>query len=472
MRTLVGHTHALPGPQLLPSGALHQPQAARHHKPFRSLKVSSPRAQLKTSTTATSKQTKAGSKSLKTTASSTSENKGRFYFNFTGFPFPLGPVFQRNTLRREVEKGSVWVFEQTQALESFSVYTPVRMTVIKLKSGGLWVHAPVAPTDECLALLKELDGPVEYIVLPTFAYEHKIFVGPFSRKFPSAKVYVTPYLWSFPLNLPPQFFGIFPAGVLMDDDKTLPWSAEIEQKTFLPPTIGTFGSYIRTCEVAFYHKRSRTLMVTDAVIYIPSEPPQVIPRQGLLDAARDGWLARYVSGDLSSEEVKQIANTQPVADTPENRRRGWMRMTLLVLFFMPFNLLQPDSSFKAISDRLIVGPVVETLVYSKVPRTVTAWVDSICKDWNFKQIIPCHFDAPIPSSPEEFRRAFSFAYDELDVQGEPSAAAGWTFILASFLRGSKPRTRVVVFPDKDMMALRNLNNTLISSGAVKRDAEV
>jgi hypothetical protein len=42
-------------------------------------------------------------------------------------------------------KGQVWTFEQTQAF-FFDVFTPVRMTVIKLKSGGLWVHAPVAPT--------------------------------------------------------------------------------------------------------------------------------------------------------------------------------------------------------------------------------------------------------------------------------------------------------------------------------------
>lgn len=27
---------------------------------------------------------------------------GRFYFNFTGFPFPLGPFFNRRTLRYEV----------------------------------------------------------------------------------------------------------------------------------------------------------------------------------------------------------------------------------------------------------------------------------------------------------------------------------------------------------------------------------
>eukprot|EP00878_Enallax_costatus_P044281 GHUV01052723.1.p1 GENE.GHUV01052723.1~~GHUV01052723.1.p1 ORF type:complete len:120 (-),score=1.10 GHUV01052723.1:321-680(-) len=87
----------------------------------------------------------------------------------------------------QVVRGQVWTFEQTQAF-FFDVFTPVRMTVIKLKSGGLWVHAPVAPTQECLNLLKDLDAPVEYIVLPTYAYEHKVFVGPFSRRFPEAKV--------------------------------------------------------------------------------------------------------------------------------------------------------------------------------------------------------------------------------------------------------------------------------------------
>jgi len=88
----------------------------------------------------------------------------------------------------QVVKDAIWTFEQTQALENFCVYTPVRMTVIRLKTGGLWVHAPVAPTDECVHMLKELGGDVEYIILPTFAYEHKAFVGPFSRKFPKAKV--------------------------------------------------------------------------------------------------------------------------------------------------------------------------------------------------------------------------------------------------------------------------------------------
>ena len=45
-------------------------------------------------------------------------------------------------------------------------------------------------------------------------------------------------------------------------------------------------------------------------------------------------------------------------------------MSLLVLYFSPSDLLTPDASFEAISERLIVPPVVETLVYSKVKTSV------------------------------------------------------------------------------------------------------
>jgi hypothetical protein len=89
-----------------------------------------------------------------------------------------------------------------------------------------------------LQLIKELGAPVEYIVLPTFAYEHKIFVGPFSRKFPRARVWVAPRQWSWPLNLPLEFFGIFRAKTLKDEDLSTPWAAEIEQKVLSSPEVG------------------------------------------------------------------------------------------------------------------------------------------------------------------------------------------------------------------------------------------
>jgi hypothetical protein len=87
-------------------------------------------------------------------------------------------------------------------------------------------------------LVKELGAPVEYIVLPTFAYEHKIFVGPFSRKFPRAQIWVAPRQWSWPLNLPLEFLGIFRAKALKDDPLSTPWADEIEHKILSSPEVG------------------------------------------------------------------------------------------------------------------------------------------------------------------------------------------------------------------------------------------
>ena len=41
---------------------------------------------------------------------------------------------------------TVWTFEQEQTFALTNVSTVVRMTVVKLKSGGLFVYAPIAPT--------------------------------------------------------------------------------------------------------------------------------------------------------------------------------------------------------------------------------------------------------------------------------------------------------------------------------------
>ena len=51
-----------------------------------------------------------------------------------------------------------------------------------------------------------------------------------------------------------------------------------------------------------------------------------------------------------------------------------------------------------------MAPVVATLVYSNCPDDVLEWVERVCQ-WNFKRVIPCHFDGPVevrarPSSAE------------------------------------------------------------------------
>lgn len=67
----------------------------------------------------------------------------------------------------------VFFFLPPQPQEFFNVSVNIRMTAVKLEGGGLWVHAPVAPTEECVRLVTELGEEVRYIVLPTTAVSNQ-----------------------------------------------------------------------------------------------------------------------------------------------------------------------------------------------------------------------------------------------------------------------------------------------------------
>lgn len=100
---------------------------------------------------------------------------------------------------------------------------------------------------------------MEHIVLPVTAVEHKVYMRPFVSHFPKAKVYVAPGQYSFPLDLP---LGFRVDGVLTNDFKA-PFRDEVDfLGWFYKPFAGSIS------EVAFFHKASGTLLVTDAVIYI------------------------------------------------------------------------------------------------------------------------------------------------------------------------------------------------------------
>jgi Domain of unknown function (DUF4336) len=122
---------------------------------------------------------------------------------------PFYPYGRRRTVKSEVIKDTIWTFDQLHGI--LYTITPIRMTVVKLKAGGLLVYAPVAPTRECIRMVNEIvakHGDVKYIVLPTSSgLEHKVFVGPFARCFPKSQVFVAPHQWSFPFNLPLTWLG-------------------------------------------------------------------------------------------------------------------------------------------------------------------------------------------------------------------------------------------------------------------------
>src|ERR687886_2752845 len=188
---------------------------------------------------------------------------------------PLYPYGRRRTLREEVVKDTVWTFDQLQGI--LYVVVPIRMTVVKLEAGGLLVYAPIAPTKECIRLVKELEakhGEVKYIILPTASgLEHKVFVGPFARQFPASQVFVTANQWSYPVNLPLGWLG-FPTKrtqVLPESSGDAPFGDEFDYEV-LSINLGR-GSFE---EVALLHKRSRTLLLTDSVLSVPEKPPEIV----------------------------------------------------------------------------------------------------------------------------------------------------------------------------------------------------
>jgi hypothetical protein len=79
------------------------------------------------------------------------------------------------------------------------------------------------------------------------------------------------------------------------------------------------GPYV---EVAFYHKPSRTLLVTDAVIFIPRQPPVCISKESLLASAESGLAVKLLS------KRKEVPD-EPVVDNKLNRQKGNFSLNLL-----------------------------------------------------------------------------------------------------------------------------------------------
>eukprot|EP00308_Calcidiscus_leptoporus_P003595 CAMPEP_0119382678 /NCGR_PEP_ID=MMETSP1334-20130426/74129_1 /TAXON_ID=127549 /ORGANISM="Calcidiscus leptoporus, Strain RCC1130" /LENGTH=108 /DNA_ID=CAMNT_0007403239 /DNA_START=17 /DNA_END=344 /DNA_ORIENTATION=- len=91
-------------------------------------------------------------------------------------------------------------------------------------------------------------------------------------------------------------------------------------------------------------------------------------------------------------------------------------------------------NFNALAGRLLVPPVVRTLVYAQDPARVKRWAERVAARWDFTQIVPAHWEAPVAASPRDLERAFAFLGDET-VDAFPAA---------DLARGLKPIARIFV----------------------------
>lgn len=335
---------------------------------------------------------------------------------------PLAPYGSKATAMATVVPGEVWTFDQLQGL--LDVLVNVRMTVVKLENGGLWVHNPVAPTGELMSMLAPLvdeHGPVKHIVVGSAAIEHKIYSGPFSKKFPSADVWLPPKNWSFPVDVPiERYVPYYPLGspkTLPEDTASgvgsVPWQAEIEHSVL---QVG--GSSLRGfsdpwfVDTAFFHKKSKTLLVTDVVLHVSEDPPPV--------------------NAIDPEPLLVRGMERPDAmlpNTREARSMGWGKTVLFGLLFQPAAVdvkIDPANVNKSFLDGftwdpswrdgfanlcakpMFVPPILQVLAFPRRRDEVKRWAQGVAQ-WDFERIIPSHLDGPINAGPQAFAAAMDVA---------------------------------------------------------------
>eukprot|EP00536_Pseudo-nitzschia_multiseries_P000255 jgi/Psemu1/282198/fgenesh1_pg.4_\ len=316
------------------------------------------------------------------------------------FPTLFDPIYgtsSRATIKRSLsETETIWALEQN--LELGPLQTPC---------GARCGSASAS-------------GGVSHVVVPTYALEHKVFVKECLKRWPNAELWTSPGQFSFPWKAAPDalVFGKAVDGVLGRD--TPPWSDEIDSCTLEGGTFSIGGKPTTLCETAFFHMDSKSLIVTDSLARVPTEVPPLNDPERLL----------LVSKRCTSDPMPE--------DTPEARLVGWKKTALLVSYFFPeHEELDPDhpgtvvwtegwdDNFEALSGKLIVPPVVRTLIYAQNPSRVKEWVEAVSSRWEFGQIVPAHFEAPIAASPSDLKRAFAFLDDpSIDAFPENDLARG------------------------------------------------
>ena len=332
---------------------------------------------------------------------------------------PLYPYGRKRTIFRELVPNQIWSFEQLQGI--YYVAVPVRLLVVRVKN-ELMIINPLPPTDELLrdidVLVKKI-GPVKTIVLPTASgLEHKIGLPALARAFPNAKIWVCPGQFSFPFQLPFDWLGI-PSdrtNILLADG--FPYEDFCEWISLGPIDIGL----ARFQEICCFHKPSKSLLVTDALVGIEETPPE------LFDL--DPTPLLFHSRDKGSEEL---------IDTPMARRKGWLRLVLFASYLMPEKLEIPKikeifgNSFKPnlrnkrahfgiypfswqkgweLSAMKIVGkktpliqiaPVLERLVFPRARKAYISWLNKVESLQGISWLISAHYCGKVRFSKYEMK---------------------------------------------------------------------
>ena len=156
----------------------------------------------------------------------------------------------------------IWIVD-SGPLHAMGLSIPVRMTVIRLTSGDVWLHSPTH-YDERLRTDIEGLGPIRHLIAPNVA--HWSFLKDWQAHCADVLTWAAPGLQ--------QRTQVKKSGVILNHDigPSAPeaWASDIDQ-VIVP---GGFG----VNEVAFFHRSTFTLVLTDLIENFEPEKVNVLVR--------------------------------------------------------------------------------------------------------------------------------------------------------------------------------------------------
>lgn len=123
---------------------------------------------------------------------------------------------------------------------------PTRMTVLRLPGDKLFIHSPIKGQSAMFSAIEGL-GEVTWLVAPNTL--HYWYLPDWARRYPDARVYVAP-------GLPDKAKRPLPPRTVLSKDAEPDWAGEIDQ-------VVVCGDMLN--EVDFFHRPSRTLILTDLI---------------------------------------------------------------------------------------------------------------------------------------------------------------------------------------------------------------
>jgi hypothetical protein len=157
---------------------------------------------------------------------------------------------------RKIDR-NLWVVEQP--FKYFGLEVGTRMTIIKLSTGDLVAISPIKIDPAIIEQINRI-GKVKYIIAPNLY--HHLFIKDFQSIYPNAQLWATSGLANKRSDL---------AIDISIEDRQNHLFDEIDYRLFDGFQTLDVNGYMPLNEYVFYHRSSRTLILTDTALYFDNE---------------------------------------------------------------------------------------------------------------------------------------------------------------------------------------------------------